>query len=217
MSIPGHLLDDERPANTYSKSNLTWFVVAGAVLAIVPYVMLVRNFIQRAMTPRLFLEHLGERTQNTIDGIEETQKAMTNIEDLLTYVLMLFMGLCVFGILTGLIGTVIMLVNYNSQLGFKAVRAGCGTSLCCQGILIICAFTVWVSKALALYNGEVILNKGASDQVRVIYTPDRLQDLSTAVFLNDGMIWGVWIIMFPVFLMIYFAEQDLKRRQPKHI
>jgi hypothetical protein len=41
--------------------------------------------------------------------------------------------------------------------------------------------------------------------------------LSTAVFLNDGMIWGVWIIMLPVFLMIYFAEQDLKRRQPKHI
>jgi hypothetical protein len=191
--------------------------VAGAVLAIVPYVMLVRNFIQRAMTPRLFLEHLGERTQNTIDGIEETQKVMTNIEDLLTYVLMLFMGLCVFGILTGLIGTVIMLVNYKSQAGFKAVRAGCGTSLCCQGILIISAFTVWISKALALYNGEVILNKGASDQVRVIYTPERLQDLSTAVFLNDGMIWGVWIIMLPVFLMIYFAEQDLKRRQPKHI
>jgi hypothetical protein len=110
-----------------------------------------------------------------------------------------------------------MLVNYKSQAGFKAVRAGCGTSLCCQGILIICAFTVWISKALALYNGEVILNKGASDQVRVIYTPERLQDLSTAVFLNDGMIWGVWIIMLPVFLMIYFAEQDLKRRQPKHI
>lgn len=168
----------------------------------VPYILFVINFIKRVMKPNLFLEHLGE----------VTQKSMSGTEDMLTYVLMLFMGLSVVGILSGLIGTVILLVYYNSEAGFKAIRAGCGTALCCQGILVICAFTIWTAKALALFNGDVI-----EDDVRIVYTPDRLYEMSTAVFLNDGMVWGVWVIAIPVFLMIYFAEKDIKRRQPSHI
>jgi hypothetical protein len=176
--------------------------VVGAGLAIVPYILFVINFIERVMNPNLFLEHLGIETQNS----------MTGVEDMLTYVLMLFMGLAMCGILTGLIGTVIILVQYNSEAGFKAVRAGCGTALCCQGMLIICACTVWIAKALALFNGDVII-----DEVRVIYTPDRLYAMSTVVFFNAGMIWGVWVIILPVFVMIYFAEMDLKRRRPSHV
>jgi hypothetical protein len=37
------------------------------------------------------------------------------------------------------------------------------------------------------------------------------------VFLNSGMIWGVWILILPVFGMIFFAESDLKRRLPAHV
>ena len=202
MNIPASLLPDEAPEIEYSKSNFTWFVVVGAGLAFVPFILFVLNFIERAMNPNLFLEHLGIETQNS----------MTGVEDMLTYVLMLFMGLSLGGILAGLIGTLIILVQYNSEAGFKAVRAGCGTALCCQGMLIICACTVWIAKALALFNGDVII-----DEVRVIYTPDRLYAMSTVVFFNAGMIWGVWVIILPVFVMIYFAEMDLKRRRPTHV
>ncbi|MBT4693599.1 MAG: hypothetical protein HOB73_09665 [Planctomycetaceae bacterium] len=202
MNIPASLLPPEEPEINYAKSNYTWLVFVGAGLTVVPYIMFVINFIQRTMNPNLFLEHLGN----------ETQKSLNGVEDMLTYVLMIFMGLSVVGILTGLIGAVILLLKYNSEAGFKAIRAGCGTSLCCQGILIICGFTVWIAKALALFNGDVII-----DDVRIIYTPDRLYSMSTVVFLNSGMIWGVWIIILPVFMMIYFAERDLKRREPTHI
>jgi len=202
MNIPGHLLDDEQPTVNFKKSNATWCVLGAAGVAIVPYIMFVIKFVGRVRKPSLFLEHVGE----------ETQKTMTGTEDMLTYVLMLFMGLSLVGILAGLIGTVIMQVHYNSEAGFKAVRAGCGTALCCQVILIICASTVWIAKSLALFNGDVI-----EDDVRIVYTPDRLYEMSTAVFLNDGMIWGVWVVILPVFFMIYFAEKDLKRREPSHI
>jgi len=202
MNIPANLLPDEVPVINYSKSNLTWIVVGAAGVTIVPFVMFVVNFYRRIMSPNLFLEHLGVETQKSMDGTE----------DMLTYVLMLFMGLSLAGILAGLVGTAVMLGSYNSENGFKAIRAGCGTSLCCQGIFVICACTVWIAKALALFNGDVII-----DEVRVVYTPERLYDMSTAVFLNDGMIWGVWVIILPVFIMIYFAEKDLQRRQPTHI
>jgi hypothetical protein len=202
MNIPAHLLADQKPEINYKKSNLTWLAVGAAGLTIVPYILFVINFVGRVMKPNLFLEHLGE----------ETQKTMTGTEDMLTYVLMIFMGLAVVGILAALTGIVTMLIAYDSEAGFKAVRAGCGTALCCQGILIICACTVWVAKALALFNGDMIV-----DEIRVVYTPDRIYALSTAVFLNGGMLWGVWVIIVPVFLMIFFAEKDLKRREPKHI
>lgn len=202
MNIPANLLPDEVPVINYSKSNFTWFVVAAAGVAVVPFCLFVFNFYKRVMNPNLFLEHLGVETQKSMDGTE----------DMLTYVLMIFMGLSLFGVLAGLIGTVIMMVSYNSEAGFKAIRAGCGTSLCCQGILVICACTVWIAKALALFNGDVII-----DEVRVVYTPDRIYEMSTLVFLNDGMIWGVWVIILPVFIMIYFAERDLRRRRPSHI
>ena len=202
MNIPGQLLDDEQPTVNFKKSKATWCVLAAAAVAIVPYIMFVINFVGRVNNPSLFLEHLGR----------ETQKTMTGTEDMLTYVLMLFMGMSVVGILAGLIGTVIMQVHYNSEASFKTVRVGCGTSLCCQGILIICACTIWIAKSLALFNGDVI-----EDEVRIVYTPGRLYEMSTAVFLNDGMIWGVWVVILPVFFMIYFAEKDFKRREPSHI
>tara|TARA_B110000438_G_scaffold133208_1_gene129100 strand:- start:389 stop:1024 length:636 start_codon:yes stop_codon:yes gene_type:complete len=202
MNIPANLLPDEDPVINYSKSNFTWLAVASAGVVVVPFIMFVINFSKRVMRPNLFLEHLGADTQKSMDGIE----------DMLTYVLMIFMGLSICGILAGLIGTVIMVVAYNSESGFKAVRGGCGTSLCCQGILIICACTVWIAKALALINGDLII-----DDVRIVYTPDRLYDMTTLVFLNSGMIWGVWAIFLPVFIMIYSAERDLRRRQPSHI
>jgi uncharacterized integral membrane protein len=202
MNIPGQLLDDEQPTVNFKKSKATWCVLAAAAVAIVPYIMFVINFVGRVNNPSLFLEHLGR----------ETQKTMTGTEDMLTYVLMLFMGMSVIGILAGLIGTVIMQVHYNSEASFKTVRVGCGTSLCCQGILIICACTIWIAKSLALFNGDVI-----EDEVRIVYTPGRLYEMSTAVFLNDGMIWGVWVVILPVFFMIYFAEKDFKRREPSHI
>jgi len=204
MNTPGNLSPDEQPEIQYIKSNSTWFVVAAAGFTIIPYLLFVINFIKRSLNPNLFLEHLGRQTENTMNGTE----------DLLTYVLMLFMGLAVFGILTALIGTVIILVQYNSAAGFTAIRAGCGTAICCQGILIICACTIWIAKALALFNGEVV---DPELGVRVVYTPERLSAMSNLVFLNGGMIWGVWVIILPVFFMIYFAEKDFKRRQPNHI
>ena len=202
MNIPASLLPDEAPQIEYSKSNFTWFAVGGAGLAIVPFILFVLNFIERVMNPNLFLEHLGIETQNS----------MTGVEDMLTYVLMLFMGLSMGGILAGLIGTLFLVAQYDSEMGFKMIRAGCGTALCCQGILIICACTIWVAKALALFNGDLI-----EEGVRIVYTPDRLTAMSTAVFLNDGMIWGVWVVILPVFVTIYFAEKDLHRRIPSHI
>jgi len=206
MNIPASLLPDEVPEIVYSKSNFTWFVVGGAGLTIVPFVLLVVTFVERALDRTLLLEHLGKNTQGNIN--------MTGIEDVLTYVLMLFMGMSVGGILCALIGTVIILVQYNSEAGFKAVRAGCGTSLCCQGIFLICACVLWIAEALALINGDKI---DPILDVRIVYTPDRLAEVSRILFLNNGMLWGVWLIVLPVFMMIYFAEMDLKRRRPTHI
>ena len=204
MNININLLPEEKPELHYNKSNFTWFVVVGAGLAIVPFVLFVLTFIQRALNPKLFLEHLGKVTQTH----------MTIVEDVLTYVLMLFMGMSVGGILCALIGTVTILVNYNSEGGFKMVRGGCGTALCCQGIFIICACVVWIAETLALINGDKI---DPILDVRIVYTEERLQAMSTVVFLNNGMLWGVWVTIVPVFLMIYFAEKDFNRRQPKHI
>ncbi|HIA62007.1 MAG TPA: hypothetical protein EYM79_02650 [Planctomycetes bacterium] len=206
MNIPASLMPDEAPEIEYSKSNFTWLVVGGAGLTIVPFVLFVVTFVERALDRTLLLEHLGKNTQGNIN--------MTGIEDILTYILMLFMGMSVGGILCALIGTVIILVQYNSEAGFKAVRAGCGTALCCQGIFLICACVLWIAEALALINGDKI---DPILDVRIVYTPDRLAEVSRILFLNNGMLWGVWVIILPVFMMIYFAEMDLKRRRPTHI
>ena len=206
MNIPASLMPDEAPEIEYRKSNFTWLVVGGAGLTIVPFVLFVVTFVERALDRTLLLEHLGKNTQGNIN--------MTGIEDILTYILMLFMGMSVGGILCALIGTVIILVQYNSEVGFKAVRAGCGTALCCQGIFLICACVLWIAEALALINGDKI---DPILDVRIVYTPDRLAEVSRILFLNNGMLWGVWVIILPVFMMIYFAEMDLKRRRPTHI
>ena len=202
MNIPAHLLDDQKPVINYRKSTATWITVASAAVTIVPYVFFVITYVKRVLNRNLFLEHLGENTAVSMNGTQ----------DMLTYIFMLFMGLGVVGILTGMIGTVILLVNYNTDQGFRVIRGGCGTALCCQGILIICACTVWVAKALALFNGDAVI-----DEVRVVATPDRVYDMSILVFFNTGMIWGVWAIIVPVFATIYFAEKDLKRRIVKHV
>lgn len=204
MNIPPHLLDDEQPELSYSKSNFTWLALAGFGFAIVPFIMFLINFVRRVMNPNLLLEHLGREVQGSLNGVD----------DMLTYILMLFLGLVLFGVLTGLIGVVILVVQYNSAVGFRVIRAGCGTAISCQGILIICAFTVWIAKALALFNGDVI---DAELGVRVVYTPSRLAEMSSLVFLNTGMIWGVWTLILPVFAMVFFAEKDLKRRLPSHV
>ena len=204
MNIPPHLLDDEHPGISYSMSNLTWCAVAAAGLAIVPFIMFAINFVIRVLNPNLLLEHLGREVQGSLNGVD----------DMLTYVLMIFLGLALCGVLAGLIGAVTLVVQYDSSLGFNLIRGGCGTAICCQGILIICALTVWIAKALALFNGDVIDEELG---VRVVYTPGRLAEMSSLVFLNSGMIWGVWVLILPVFGMIYFAESDLKRRLPAHV
>jgi hypothetical protein len=204
MNIPPHLLDDEHPGISYSMSNLTWYAVAAAGLAIVPFIMFAINFVIRVLNPNLLLEHLGREVQGSLNGVD----------DMLTYVLMIFLGLALCGVLAGLIGAVTLVVQYDSSLGFNLIRGGCGTAICCQGILIICALTVWIAKALALFNGDVIDEELG---VRVVYTPGRLAEMSSLVFLNSGMIWGVWVLILPVFGMIYFAESDLKRRLPAHV
>ncbi|MBT4723558.1 MAG: hypothetical protein HOB29_01205 [Planctomycetaceae bacterium] len=202
MNVPVKPSHADQRITKFKKSNLTWLVVGGAGLTIVPFIIFVMKFIQRVKSPVVLLEHVGKTTQ----------ESMTGTEDMLTYVLLLFMGLAVIGILAGLIGTLFLVAQYDSEMGFKMIRAGCGTALCCQGILIICACTIWVAKALALFNGDLI-----EEGVRIVYTPDRLTAMSTAVFFNDGMIWGVWVVILPVFLTIYFAEKDLHRRIPSHI
>ena len=202
MNVPVKPSHADQRITKFKKSNLTWLVVGGAGLTIVPFIIFVMKFIQRVKKPVVLLEHVGKTTQ----------ESMTGTEDMLTYVLLLFMGLAVIGILAGLIGTLFLVAQYDSEMGFKMIRAGCGTALCCQGILIICACTIWVAKALALFNGDLI-----EEGVRIVYTPDRLTAMSTAVFFNDGMIWGVWVVILPVFLTIYFAEKDLHRRIPSHI
>ena len=202
MNIPAHLLDDPKPVLNYRKSVYTWITVGSAGVTIIPYIFFVISYSKRVLNRNLFLEHLGENTVTTLNGTQ----------DMLTYVFMLFMGLGVVGILVGIIGTVVLLINYNGEQGFRTIRGGCGTALCCQGILIISACAVWVAKALALFNGDAVV-----DDVRIVATPERVYDMTILVFLNSGMVWGVWALIVPVFATIYFAEKDLQRRIVRHV
>ena len=82
-------------------SNLTWCAVAAAGLAIVPFIMFAINFVIRVLNPNLLLEHLGREVQGSLNGVD----------DMLTYVLMIFLGLALCGVLAGLIGAVTPVVQ----------------------------------------------------------------------------------------------------------
>ena len=150
-----------------------------------------------------FLDFLGENQTGTLNGTQ----------DFLAYVLTLLLGVIVLGALAGLIGAVIMVVKYNKEDGFIVVRFGMGAALGCQGILIICTCVIWVANALALYNGD----KLDEDGVRIVATTELMVAMSTKVFANSGIIWGVWTLLPPLFIALLFAEKDLNRRTVKHV
>ena len=203
MNIPSHLLEDEKRSIDYPKSSFTWISVGAAAVTIVPYVLFVIDYIDRISNRVKFLDFLGENQTGTLNGTQ----------DFLAYVLTLLLGVIVLGALAGLIGAVIMVVKYNKEDGFIVVRFGMGAALGCQGILIICTCVIWVANALALYNGD----KLDEDGVRIVATTELMVAMSTKVFANSGIIWGVWTLLPPLFIALLFAEKDLNRRTVKHV
>ena len=203
MNIPSHLLEDEKRPIEYPKSSFTWISVGAAAVTIVPYVLLVIDYVDRISNRVKFLDFLGENQTGTLNGTQ----------DFLAYVLTLLLGVIVLGALAGLIGAVIMVVKYNKEDGFIVVRFGMGAALGCQGILIICTCVIWVANALALYNGDKI----DEDGVRIVATTELMVAMSTKVFANSGIIWGVWTLLPPLFIALLFAEKDLNRRTVKHV
>ena len=203
MNIPSHLLEDEKRSIDYPKSSFTWISVGAAAVTIVPYVLFVIDYIARISNRVKFLDFLGENQAGTLNGTQ----------DFLAYVLTLLLGVIVLGALAGLIGAVIMVVKYNKEDGFIVVRFGMGAALGCQGILIICTCVIWVANALALYNGDKI----DEDGVRIVATTELMVAMSTKVFANSGIIWGVWTLLPPLFIALLFAEKDLNRRTVKHV
>ena len=203
MNIPSHLLEDEKRSIDYPKSSFTWISVGAAAVTIVPYVLFVIDYIDRISNRVKFLDFLGENQAGTLNGTQ----------DFLAYVLTLLLGVIVLGALAGLIGAVIMVVKYNKEDGFIVVRFGMGAALGCQGILIICTCVIWVANALALYNGD----KLDEDGVRIVATTELMVAMSTKVFANSGIIWGVWTLLPPLFIALLFAEKDLNRRTVKHV
>ena len=203
MNIPTHLLEEEKRPIDYPKSSFTWISVGAAAVTIVPYVLFVIDYVDRISNRVKFLDFLGENQTGTLNGTQ----------DFLAYVLTLLLGVIVLGALAGLIGAVIMVVKYNKEDGFIVVRFGMGAALGCQGILIICTCVIWVANALALYNGD----KLDEDGVRIVATTELMVAMSTKVFANSGIIWGVWTLLPPLFIALLFAEKDLNRRTVKHV
>lgn len=203
MNIPSHLLEEEKRPIDYPKSSFTWISVGAAAVTIVPYVLFVIDYVDRISNRVKFLDFLGENQTGTLNGTQ----------DFLAYVLTLLLGVIVLGALAGLIGAVIMVVKYNKEDGFIVVRFGMGAALGCQGILIICTCVIWVANALALYNGDKI----DEDGVRIVATTELMVAMSTKVFANSGIIWGVWTLLPPLFIALLFAEKDLNRRTVKHV
>ena len=203
MNIPSHLLEDEKRSIDYPKSSFTWISVGAAAVTIVPYVLFVIDYIDRISNRVKFLDFLGENQAGTLNGTQ----------DFLAYVLTLLLGVIVLGTLAGMIGAVVMVVKYNKEDGFIVVRFGMGAALGCQGILIICTCVIWVANALALYNGD----KLDEDGVRIVATTELMMAMSTKVFANSGIIWGVWTLLPPLFIALLFAEKDLNRRTVKHV
>ena len=203
MNIPSHLLEEEKRPIDYPKSSFTWISVGAAAVTIVPYVLFVIDYVDRISNRVKFLDFLGENQTGTLNGTQ----------DFLAYVLTLLLGVIVLGALAGLIGAVIMVVKYNKEDGFIVVRFGMGAALGCQGILIICTCVIWVANALALYNGDKI----DEDGVRIVATTELMVAMSTKVFANSGIIWGVWTLLPPLFIALLFAEKALNRRTVKHV
>ena len=203
MNIPSHLLEEEKRPIDYPKSSFTWISVGAAAVTIVPYVLFVIDYVDRISNRVKFFDFLCENQTGTLNGTQ----------DFLAYVLTLLLGVIVLGALAGLIGAVIMVVKYNKEDGFIVVRFGMGAALGCQGILIICTCVIWVANALALYNGD----KLDEDGVRIVATTELMVALSTKVFANSGIIWGVWTLLPPLFIALLFAEKDLNRRTVKHV
>ena len=203
MNIPSHLLEEEKRPIDYPKSSFTWISVGAAAVTIVPYVLFVIDYVDRISNRVKFLDFLGENQTGTLNGTQ----------DFLAYVLTLLLGVIVLGALAGLIGAVIMVVKYNKEDGFIVVRFGMGAALGCQGILIICTCVIWVANALALYNGD----KLDEDGVRIVATTELMVAMSSKVFANSGIIWGVWTLLPPLFIALLFAEKDLNRRAVKHV
>ncbi len=203
MNIPSHLLEEEKRPIDYPKSSFTWISVGAAAVTIVPYVLFVIDYVDRISNRVKFLDFLGENQTGTLNGTQ----------DFLAYVLTLLLGVIVLGTLAGMIGAVVMVVKYNKEDGFIVVRFGMGAALGCQGILIICTCVIWVANALALYNGDKI----DEDGVRIVATTELMVAMSTKVFANSGIIWGVWTLLPPLFIALLFAEKDLNRRTVKHV
>lgn len=203
MNIPSHLIEDEKRQIDYPKSIFTWISVGASGVTLVPFILFVIDFVDRISNRNKFLEFLGETKTGALDGTQ----------DFLAYVLTLLLAVIVIGALGGMVGAILMMVNYNREDGFKLVRYGMGAALSCQGILIICTAVIWVANALALYNGD----KTDEDGVRIVATGELLAEMSANVFGNAGMVWGVWIMVPSLFVALLFAEKDLGRRVVKHI
>lgn len=203
MNIPSHLLEEEKPKIDYPKSAFTWISLSASGITLIPFILFVIDYVDRVSNRAKFLEYLGESSDGSLDGTQ----------DFLAYVLTIMLAVIAVGTLAGMVGAVIMVVNYNKEDGFKVIRFGMGSALGCQGMLTICACVIWIANALALYNGDKIDENG----VRIVATGELMAEMSTKVFANSGMIWGVWALLPPLFVALFFAEKDLARRIIKHM
>ena len=205
MNIPPHLLEEEVPPVDYPKSTFTWISLGAAGVTVLPLVFFVIDYIDRILNPHLFMEFLGKNA--------DQDKVLNGTEDFLAYVLMLMLAVIMVGAIVGLGGAIRMVSDYNKEDAFMTIRYGVGAALGCQGILIICTFVIWVANALSLYNGDM----EDADGVRIVATSELLGNMSANVFGNAGMISGVWLLLPPLFVVLFFAEKDLKRREIKHV
>ncbi|MBA62990.1 MAG: hypothetical protein CMJ76_11550 [Planctomycetaceae bacterium] len=204
MKIPSNLVEEQQlPQPNYPKSTFTWISLGATGITLVPFILFVIDYIDRISNRGKFLEFLGESTSGTLNGTQ----------DFLAYVLTLMLAVIVVGTLAGMIGSIIMVAKYNKEHGFLAIRFGMGAAIGCQGILVICTCVIWVANALSLYNGDKVDENG----VRIVATTELLTEMSANVFGNNGMIWGVWILLPPIFMALLFAEKDLARRSIKHV
>ena len=69
------------------------------------------------------------------------------------------------------------------------------------------AVAVWVSQSLSLYNGE-----RKEEGKPVVATPEKIGEITSNIFGNDAMIWGVWVSMPLMLLILMAGEMELRRR-----
>ena len=124
-----------------------------------------------------------------------------------TYAMMLLTGVSMVAMLTAIIAAGVMFAAYHERIPFLLFRYGAGGSIGVQALKIMMAVAVWVSQSLSLYNGE-----RKEEGKPVVATPEKIGEITSNIFGNDAMIWGVWVSMPLMLLILMAGEMELRRR-----